>query len=80
MKAIVLNRDGLKKDELQALEQQGVDMDDWNFAVIFDEKHFIADYEEPEYCIARVLGWSYQVKYYRVELNGQQVGIGVQYH
>lgn len=69
------------KKETEELWKQGVDLDDWDYALVIPESALRKESNEPlEYGTDRLLTGCCENKWYRVLFRGKKVGMGVAYH
>lgn len=95
MKAIVLTRDELTYDEIRALWDQDVNMDDWDYIVLapvdsleyiepsnndYDEYYKESNYEQSDFYIDKLLNGCFDNIWYKAKFRGKFYAIGVAYH
>lgn len=86
---ILIERDELPTEEFDSLWDQGVDLDDWDYILAFEEPSKIAVQQEDEfntyyapksYTVERLLTGCCINRWYKANLFGKPRMIGIAYH
>lgn len=93
MKIDFLTREDLPKKDIEALWDEGVNMDDWDYVLIVPAEALeidaaLGNNEEPDkkyyapktYDLERLLTGVCDNRWYVVNFRGERVGVGVAYH
>lgn len=72
----------LSKWEIQALWDQGICMDDWDYLLLIDRDEMVNDGDtwEPTYPVERLLTGSCSNEWYVGTFREKECGIGIAYH